>query len=344
VGVVASLGSARRQAQVEAQTQPPPSPVVATIGDRVLSLEELERYWREHDPASFARLQQQLYQARQRALESLIGDHLLEREARKRGLSVDGWLAEELPRDVEAVTEAEILDTYRRSSAVARGLTIEQARPAIIGYLRQKKRLEARQRVVDALRKAAAPEIVVLLPVPRHTVSVSADDPARGPAQAPVTVVVFADFECPYCRRAMPVLQRLLAKYPDQVRLVWKDFPLPTHPMAALAAEAAQCAHEQGRFWSYHDALVADPGSLQPEQLRRRAMDVGLDPAAFDRCIESHRYRPRVAASLQQGRSLGVDATPTVFINGRVVAGLVPFDTYEGLVLEELANLRVRRP
>ncbi len=337
VAGLATLASAQAGARAPAA---PPGEVVARIGDRTISMREVEQFWRESDPVSFARVQQQLYEARKRALDGVIAEYLLGREAARRGRTVEELLAEAVPAGTPAVTDAEVRQAYDQSSAAARGLTLEQARPVILAYLQQQKAREARQQLVDRLRNAAAPDILIALEPPRQAVPVAGTDPVRGAPAAPVAIVAFSDFECPFCRRAVPVLQRLLETYREQVKLVWKDFPLPSHPMAALAAEAARCAQDQGKFWEYHDRLFAEADTLEPGRLRVLAAELGLELKAFDDCVYSRRHRERVAAGLQEGRRLGVEATPTVFINGRRITGLAPFETYERVLLDELAGGR----
>lgn len=344
VSVVIVIGILGGSAAAQQPSSKPPDArvdeVAAWIGDHVIRLDDVERYWRDQDPVSFNRLQQQLYEARRRALDALIGQFLVAREADRRRVTVERLLGEELGARVSAVTESDIQDAYRRSPAATQGLPLEQAKPAIVAYLRRQKEIQGREQFVEALRRAGAVDIVVMLQPPRQVVPVAEDDPAIGSPQARVQLVVFSDFECPYCKRAAPVLRRLVSTYPDEVRLIWKDFPLPTHPLGALAAEAARCARDQGKFWEYHDALFAED-TLEVARLGALASGLGLDRRAFDECLDTRRYQGRVAESLQQGRRLGVEATPTVLVNGRMVRGLATFETYERLITDELAAARV---
>jgi protein-disulfide isomerase len=215
-------------------------------------------------------------------------------------------------------------------------LTLAQASPAIETYLHRQKSEHARQQLVDALRKATAVDIRLQFAPPRQAIGVSPSDPVVGSSTAAVEIVEFSDFQCPYCRQASPVLKQVVAVYGSRVKLVWKDFPLPIHPFAAAAAEAGQCAHEQGKFWQYHDLLFSNQQALAVSDLRKYALDVALDPAVFDRCVSSGKYRERVLAAIQQGKNAGVAATPTVFINGRILTGAQPFEAYEKIVNEEL--------
>jgi protein-disulfide isomerase len=135
-----------------------------------------------------------------------------------------------------------------------------------------------------------------------------------------------------------PVLKRLLAEHRTDVRLVWKDFPLDGHPDARPAAEAARCAADQGKFWEYHDKLFANQQSLGRNRLKEYAKQVKVDSAAFATCLDKAAHRHDVEQALSEAASHGVAATPTVFINGRLVVGAVPYETYEAIVREELAR------
>jgi protein-disulfide isomerase len=177
----------------------------------------------------------------------------------------------------------------------------------------------------------------LLIDAPRQPVTVSGDDPSQGPANAPVTIVEFSDFQCPFCLRVMPTLKRVKQTYGDKVRIVWKDFPLTQiHPQAFKAAEAGNCAREQGKFWEYHDRLFANQQALQPEYLKKYAADAGLDTAKFNACLDTAKYSDRVQEQMGVGTGLGVSATPAMFINGRLVSGAQPYETIAAVVDEEL--------
>jgi len=168
------------------------------------------------------------------------------------------------------------------------------------------------------------------------------DDPARGPAKALVTVIEFSDFQCPFCKAFFhQTLPRLIADYGTRVRFVYRDFPInQIHPEAQQAAEAAQCAFEQGRFWEYHDRLFQHQETLAVPDLKRHARALGLDATAFERCLESREFRSEVEKDLEDGRRYGVNGTPTFFINGRKVVGAQPQATFKQIIEEELARAR----
>lgn len=309
--------------------------VVAVVDGEAITMSDVERYWQAHDAPSFARVQQQLYDAKQSAFDGLLAELLLSQEARRAGLTVDD-LALTIERSVAPPSADDVTAMYDRSAASKQGLTLEQASPVIDAYLRQQKTADARKRLVARLRAAASIDMRIRFDPPRQPVRTSPADPMIGDDDAPVKIVEFSDFECPYCRQTAPVLKQIAAAFGRRVAIVWKDYPLPAHASARGAAEAAQCAHEQGKFWSYHDMLFAHADALSSQELRRYAEGLALDMVMFDRCIASATYRPRVLAGVDEGKLRGVSATPTLFINGRMIVGSKPFEDYERVVLDEL--------
>jgi protein-disulfide isomerase len=313
--------------------------IVGIVGTRTIRARDLEEYWQEHDPAGFARIKQQLREGERQALDGLVAEYLLEREAGRQKLTVE-QLLHRVGESAEPPTDAEIRETFDQSSASAQGIALDVAAPMITNYLRQRKSDEAQRRYIEDLKRSTALDIRLPSEGLRQVVESGPTDPRVGPFAAPVEIVEFSDFECPYCKRAVPTLKQILSKYRDQVKLVWKDFPLPMHPSARSAAEAAQCANEQGKFWEYHDLLFQHQDALTAADLISYAVGTGLKMSAFNECLESGRAKERVAAGIRDGTKHGVNATPTVFINGRIVMGAVPFESYEQVVREELAARR----
>jgi protein-disulfide isomerase len=167
---------------------------------------------------------------------------------------------------------------------------------------------------------------------------IASDDPSVGPADARVTIVEFGDFQCPVCLQAFPIIRELMAIYGDRVRFVYRDFPVfEIHPEAQKAAEAAQCAHAEGKFWAMHDKMFQNAGRLTVDALRGYARAVGLDAARFDACLASGKFARAVAGDAADGRALGVRGTPTWFINGRKVEGVIPRDALVRVIEQLLA-------
>jgi protein-disulfide isomerase len=162
--------------------------------------------------------------------------------------------------------------------------------------------------------------------------------PALGPQNAPITMVEWSDFQCPYCGSAQPTLQQLRAQYGNKLRLVWKNQPLPFHTNAMSAAEAAMAAAEQGKFWEMHDKLFARQNELSPALYDQLAKEVGLDMGKFHASIEGHRNQPLIQADMRAGTLLGASGTPTFFINGRKLVGAQPFESFKQVIDSELAS------
>src|SRR3989338_2987918 len=158
-------------------------------------------------------------------------------------------------------------------------------------------------------------------------------DPTLGPADAPVTIVEFGDFECPYCREAYPVIRTLAAEFGNKVRVVYPHFPVPEiHEQAVAAAEASMCANEQGKFWPYHDRLFQNQPRFDKDSLQQYAMQVGLDIEKFNTCFNSRQYKGIVERDMRDGKALGVRGTPTWFINGRKEEGAIPEDKFRDYI------------
>ena len=321
-----------------ARAQAPPE-VVGRVGDVTVTMADLDEAWRKNDAASRIRMLQDLYDTRRRALDIVIGDILIEREAVAKGTSRDELLAEELPGRTLPVTEEEITLLYRQNAEAFGGQTLEQMTPEIRMFLEQQRPTQALHAYMNELRAGAGDGRIELEP-PRTPVSVNPQDPAFGPATAIIEIVEFSDFQCPFCERLTVTLEQLKSAYGDDIRLVFKDYPLPNHEQAFKAAEAGHCALEQDKFWELHDAMFANQDALGVEDLKRHAGTLGMDQTAFDTCLDSGRHAARVNANLREGQQVGVSSTPTVFVNGRAVLGAAPYALFEQVVEEELERSR----
>ena len=170
----------------------------------------------------------------------------------------------------------------------------------------------------------------------------NADGLSLGDPNAAVTIDVFEDFQCPFCKQVQPTVHELLSRYRGKVKLVHKDLPLDSiHPQARQAAEAARCAYEQGKFWEYHDKLYANSPKASADDLKSYAKEVGLNTDSFDRCFTSRKYKALVQEDLNQGAQLGLNGTPTFFINGREISGNQSLSDFEAIIDEELAGPKV---
>ena len=174
--------------------------------------------------------------------------------------------------------------------------------------------------------------------IPRVTVSTDGD-PFIGPDKAPVTIVEFSDYQCPYCQVwHQQTFDQLMANYPGQIRFVYRDLPLPGHPESLPAAEAASCAGEQGAYWQFHDSLFSGQYDLGRSAYEQYAANLGLDTAAFTACLDDHRYQAEVKADAADAAKLGLNGTPSFVINGRILIGARPFEDFKTIIDEELAG------
>jgi protein-disulfide isomerase len=312
----------------------------ARVGDRVITMKEIEERWRANDPAQHAATLQTLYDGRRNALDAIVADLLIGEAAKAKGMSADGFVEAEIARRVEPVTDGEVVAFYQANISQMQGRSLADMAPLINRFLTDQQRAAARQELVAELRKSG-PDVRVMFDAPRQEVEVEDTDPSLGSASAPVTVIEFSDFQCPFCLRVAPTLKRLRETYGDRVRLVWKDFPLTQiHPQAFKAGEAAHCAGDQGKYWEYHDRLFANQQALQPADLKRYAADLGLDSPKFDACLDTAKYGERVRNGVAEGTRLGVNSTPTVYINGRMLSGAQPYETFVAVIEEELSRAK----
>ncbi len=314
------------------------SDVAARVGGRTITVKELDERWRAADPGEQTETIQKLYDGRRNALESIIADVLLAEAAKTKGLSPEAYVQSEIVKRVKPVTDADVVTFYQANQGQMEGRSVETMAPAISRYLTEQQEGAARIALINELRKGG-PSVSVMLETPRFEVPVSDTDPAIGSAKAPVTLIEFSDFQCPFCLRVTPTLKKIQSTYGDKVRIVWKDFPLTQiHPQAFKAGEAGQCAAEQGKFWEFHDQVFANQQALLPDDLKKYAAGVGVDAARFNACLDMSKHAEVVRNGVAEGTRLGINSTPTVFINGRRVSGAQPYEVFAGIIDEELSR------
>ena len=284
-----------------------------------------------------AKLDEQAYEIRRQQLDELIANRLLADEAKRRGVPADALIKTEVTDKVAAVTDKDLAKFIEdnRSRLRADPATLV---PQIRKYLEAQREDARRQAFLDELKTKAKVEVLLSAPARFRAPIDLAGAPVRGPQQAPVTIVEFSDFHCPYCRSVQETLKEVLAKYPTQVRLVYKHFPLDDrHPDARRVAEASWCADKQQRFWQFHDAVYASEPDGSSAAMTAMAGKAGLDVKAFDACIASGQAAPIVNAQLEEGQHFGVTGTPGFFINGRLMSGALPLSAFSEIIDEELA-------
>jgi protein-disulfide isomerase len=287
--------------------------VLATINGETVTSADVED---SLQPMIFD-VQERVYKLRKDELELSINDTLLVQEAQKRKVTMNALL--DLEVKPKAVTEEQAHVFFEQNKERVSG-DFTQTRDSIIRYLEQIEVRVAERAFVEKLRAAASIQIVLTAPEsPAFSIS-TVDQPSLGSAVAPVTIVAFTDYECPSCAAIHPVLERLVKEYGDRVRLVTRDFPLNQHAEAFKAAEAAEAAREQGRYWEYAQLLMRNQSALSVDNLKTYASELALDRPRFDSALDSGKFAEMVQRDIEEGMKLGINATPTVFINGRRVS------------------------
>ncbi len=306
--------------------------VIATIGDMQINEADLE----EANAEGFLQIQRDRHQLMEQTLEGVIRERLLEIEAAAEGVSIDELTAREVDSKITDPTDEEV-DAFYEENKQRLNQPKESMTPRIREYLSGQARQTAYLDYVDTLRNKHG--VVSFLEPLRIDVSAQGF-PAKGPEGAPVTIIEFSDFECPYCSRVVPTLDRVTDEYGDKVRLVFRQFPLhQIHPNAQKAAEASLCANDQDRFWEMHDTMFQEQKALGLDQLKQKAVRLELDADVFNECLDSGKYASMVHADVAAGRAVGVTGTPAIFVNGRFLSGAQPFEEIARLIDDELDRL-----
>ncbi len=268
-------------------------------------------------------------------LSRLIEAKVLAAEAAKQGTTVEALLGKELDGKVKEPTQQDV-GAYYEANKARIGRALETVSSQIFQYLKNENYSKAKNEYVEKLKKEYG--VSVSLEPLRMKVD-GAGRPAKGAADAPVTMIEFSDFQCPYCANLSRTLHQVLDVFGKEVLLVYRQFPLTQlHPNAQEAAEASLCADEQGRFWQMHDLMFQDQRQLKAEDLKADATKLNLDSTNFGQCLDSHRYAGKIKEDVREGSSLGVSGTPAVFINGRMLAGAQSYDEIAKVIREELAR------
>ena len=281
-----------------------------------------------------AELDAAVYDQKKQALDQMVVRRLVEQKAKAENVSVDALVKREIQDKLKKPTDEDLKKFYDEQAKRQPLPPFEQVKDQIVQYMERPQMAAAQQAFVENLKKEA--NVVTFLKPPR--VEVAAEGQSKGAANAPVTIVEFSDYECPYCSRAEEVVNRVMKDYDGKVRLVYRDFPLPIHPQAQKAAEAANCAADQGKYWEMHEKLFANQQALGADALKGYAKDLKLDDAKFAKCLESGEKAKVVDESRKAGEKLGVTGTPAFFINGLQLTGAQPYEEFKTLIDGELAR------
>jgi protein-disulfide isomerase len=315
-----------------------PEAPLARIGGETITAGEVEKTARPQIARMEAEHAEQVHNVRTQTLDGMIDKRLLEAKAKKENITVDQLVQRDITSKVNTPPDPELHAAYDKMKAQGRQLPpFEQIKTELANFLKERSAEEVRKGYMEKLRAEAKVQ-VMLPPLLLPKVAVAADGPAMGEQKAPVTIVEFSDYQCPFCSRAEETVKKVLDQYKGKVRLVFRDYPLPFHPQAQKASEAAHCAGDQGKYWQMHEKLFANQSALGVPQLKDHAKGLGLDAAKFDKCLDSGEKAKIVETSKKAGDEAGVNGTPAFFINGRPLSGAREFEKFKEIIDYELAN------
>jgi protein-disulfide isomerase len=287
--------------------------------------------------AQLREIEQRAYDVRRETVAAIVLERIVNDMAAAEGITREQFLQREIQARAVPPTAEEIkavYDQYKDQPGLA-GKTLEEATPLIAPQVQRQKLGQAQAAYAQELLAKA--DLRYVLQPPRVALTIPDGEPSKGPANAPITLVEYSDFQCGYCKRAHPTIKTLLEEYGDKIRLVYRDYGIPSHDRARASAEAARCAGDQDKYWVYFDNLMENPGPLDDADLAKRATDLGLDMAVFQGCLDSDKHVPAITASFDSAGELGIGGTPTFFINGRMIVGARSIDEFRAIIDEELA-------
>jgi protein-disulfide isomerase len=301
--------------------------VVAMIGKDAITMADLDKA-----------AGREIFELRERTLDNMISERVVKAVAAKSGMSEDDFLKKQVEAKVPTVSVEEAKKFFEENKArlppQLASQEFDAVKDTIVQGVTSQRRREAMGSIIEDIKSQAG--VKVMLHAPK--VQVAADGPAKGPKTAKVTIVEFSDFQCPYCSRGKKVMEEVVAKYGDKVRLVFRDFPLDFHDKAQKAAEAGQCANDQGKFWAMHDWMFDNQQALDIPALKGAAKTMGMDSTAFDSCLDSGKHAALIKKNTKDGQEAGVRGTPAFFVNGVFLSGALPFEKFKTEIDRALAE------
>jgi protein-disulfide isomerase len=282
------------------------------------------------------RVLSQAYEVKREVIDEIIEQKLLEREAKKRGLTIEALLNQEVKNKAKEPSDVELRTMYEMNkNSRFKDKAFEEVSASLKEQLKFQKERMAYDTLMSTLKNGS--KVSVLLERPSVEVSVD-DDPAQGNPNAPIKLIEFSEFQCPFCKRARPTIEKVMSTYKDKVYYVFRDFPLSFHKEAKNAALSANCAHDQGKYWDFSKELWNAQQALSTEKYTEIAKKINLDMNKFNQCVQSRKYDKEIDKDQNDGIEVGVSGTPAYFINGKFLSGAQPFESFRELIEEELAK------
>lgn len=276
-----------------------------------------------------------LFDARKDAIDQIIDDRLLEEAAKKENVAKADFLKKNVFDKIK-IEDKDIEKFYNENKAQMQGKTLDDVKGNIRGYLYREKHQKVYGDLMSGLRKKA--DVAILIKAPKVEVE-EGDNPSIGPKDAPIKIVEFTDYQCPFCGKARPTVNQVLAEYKGKVRYVLRDFPLSFHKDALKAHEAARCAGEQNKVWEMNKKLFDNQRAIKVEDLKKYAGELKLKMEPFNQCLDSGKYAETIRQNQEYGEKVGVSGTPAFFINGRMISGARPFPAFKEIIDNELESL-----
>ncbi len=281
------------------------------------------------------KVQSQIFEIKRSGVDDVLEEKLIEAEAAKRKISTDELLKKEIDGKIAEPTQAEIESAYQMQKKRFQNKELSEVKNDVVKMIKQSKKASAYGEYVESLKKSA--KVKIMMKRPRIDVATDGD-PSKGNPKAKVTIVEFSEYQCPFCKKTRPTVDQILSTYKNDVYYVFRDFPLSFHQQARKAAEAANCAGDQGKYWEYSQKLWDNQGNHQPEKLHEYAKAIGLNAQKFSSCLDSGKFADEIEKDIQDGSKAGVSGTPAYFINGIFISGAQPFEKFKAIIDEELAN------
>ena len=312
-----------------------PKTVVATVGDHKITEAELELKAKPQlddlQQKVEALVRQKTFDIRSKTLETMTDEYLVSQAAQQKKLSVDDYVKKE-SAGKDGVKDADAKKFYDQHKT-QQWPPYEVAKTQLMTLLN-------RQALLERLKKN---EPVKIMLEPERMAVDSSGHPSIGSKDAPITMVEFEDFQCPFCKASEDTVKKVRAKYGDKVRVVHMDFPLSFHSHSMDAANAARCANDQGKFWQFRDTLFVNQGKLAPEDLKATAKTLGMNTTQFNECLDKGKHADEIKKDLAAGEKSGVDGTPGFFINGRPLVGAQPLDKFTDIIDAEISSGGVKQ-
>jgi protein-disulfide isomerase len=306
----------------------PDKGIAAIVNNETITMDELSNAAKDR----LARVDTEIYQVKKAVLDNMIEEKLIAAAAKKKAMGVEKYMLEEIDAKAVEPTEEEIKALFDASKG-AITKPFDEVKGQIAEYLKQNRKAQAKAELLAKLKENT--QVEIKLSPPRIDIDVG-NAPAIGDKDAKVTLVEFSDYQCPFCKRARPTVWRITDEYKGKIRYVFLDFPLPFHRESKKAHEAAHCAGDQGTYFEYNRKLFDNQPQFKSEDLKKYAMQLNLNMNEFNKCLDTGKYAEDVEKTIEKGMKAGVSGTPAFFINGIMLTGAMPYESFKEIIDTEL--------